>query len=80
MRAFTMDADVWAKAKAVLAEALQLLPAERETWVVEHCADPVLRREVLAYLREYDEAFLEADAALSDAVDQAKPPADEPDK
>lgn len=59
-----MDADVWAKAKAVLAEALQLRPAEREVWVVEHCADPVLRREVLTYLREYDETFLEADPSV----------------
>jgi hypothetical protein len=75
-----MDADVWAKAKAVLEEALQLRPAQREAWVVEHCDDPVLRREVLTYLREYDETFLEADLSVPGAVDQATPPADEPDK
>lgn len=75
-----MGGDVWAKAKAVLAEALQVRPAGREAWVVARCADPLLRREVLAYLREYDETFLEADPSVPDAVDQAAPPADEPDK
>jgi hypothetical protein len=75
-----MGADVWARAKVVLADALQVPPAEREAWVVEHCADPLLRREVLAYLREYDETFLETGRDFSDAVDQTTPPADELDK
>jgi hypothetical protein len=68
-----MGADVWRQAKGVLAEALMCPPGEREAWVAERCADPVLRREVQAYLHDYDEEFLETVLTVSDTFDHVTP-------
>jgi serine/threonine protein kinase/Tol biopolymer transport system component len=45
-----MNAAVWERAKALLAEAADLPAAQRERFVTERCADPELRREVLEML------------------------------
>jgi predicted Ser/Thr protein kinase len=73
-----MGADVWRQAKGVLAEALMCPPGEREAWVAERCADPVLRREVQAYLHDYDEEFLETVLTVSDTFDHLTPSDEEP--
>jgi serine/threonine protein kinase len=73
-----MGADVWRQAKGVLAEALMCPPGEREAWVAERCADPVLRREVQAYLHDYDEEFLETVLTVSDTFDHVTPSNGEP--
>ncbi len=73
-----MGADVWRQAKGVLAEALMCPPGEREAWVAERCADPVLRREVQAYLHDYDEEFLETVLTVSDTFDHVTPSDEEP--
>jgi len=73
-----MGADVWRQAKGVLAEALLCPPGEREAWVAERCADPVLRREVQAYLHDYDEEFLETVLTVSDTFDHLTPSDEEP--
>src|SRR5947207_9131730 len=64
-----MDAESWRMAKGVLAEALASPPGEREAIVNARCADPELRREVQAYLNEYDEHFLESVISVSDTID-----------
>jgi hypothetical protein len=64
-----MDAEAWRAAKGVLAEALACPPGEREAIVNARCADPQLRREVHAYLNEYDEHFLESVLSVSDTLD-----------
>ena len=64
-----MDAGEWRAAKGVLAEALACPPAEREAIVNARCADPGLRREIQAYLNEYDEHFLESVLSVSDTID-----------
>lgn len=66
-----MDADVWRQAKGVLAEALLRPPNERDALVVERCPDPLLRREVQAYLHQYDENFLETVLTVSNTIDNA---------
>ena len=73
-----MGAEVWRQAKGVLAEALLCPPGEREAWVAERCADPVLRREVQAYLHEYDEEFLETVLTVSDTFDHVTSSDEEP--
>jgi serine/threonine-protein kinase len=45
-----MNPSAWDRAKSLLADAAALPAAERERFVVEHCSDPVLRREVLELL------------------------------
>jgi Protein kinase domain len=68
-----MDAEVWRQAKDVLAEALQCPRSEREALVVERCGDSRLRREVQAYLHEYDEEFLETVLTVSNTFDSVTP-------
>jgi serine/threonine protein kinase len=64
-----MDADAWRQAKGVLAEALSCPPDEREAFVNARCDDPTLRRELQAYLSQYDEDFLESVLTVSEAID-----------
>ena len=64
-----MDAESWRQAKAVLAEALVCPPAERGAFVDAHCTDPELRREVHAFLAEYDEDFLESVRSVTGTLD-----------
>lgn len=45
-----MNRSAWDRAKSLLADAAALPAADRERFVVEHCPDPVLRREVLELL------------------------------
>jgi len=45
-----MNQPAWDRAKSLLADAAVLPAGERERFVVEHCPDPVLRREVLEML------------------------------
>src|SRR5215471_13356654 len=45
-----MNQSAWDDAKSLLADAAALPAAERERFVLEHCPDPVLRREVLELL------------------------------
>jgi serine/threonine protein kinase len=45
-----MDRSQWERAKPLLADAAELPAADRAAFVVEHCADPELRREVLEML------------------------------
>ena len=45
-----MNPSAWERAKALLAEAATLPAADRERFVIEHCPDPELRREVLELL------------------------------
>jgi serine/threonine protein kinase len=64
-----MDAESWRQAKGVLAEALLCPPAERGAFIDAHCADPELRREVHAFLAEYDEDFLESVRSVAGTLD-----------
>jgi serine/threonine-protein kinase len=64
-----MDAESWRQAKGVLAEALLCPPDERGAFVDAHCADPELRREVHAFLAEYDESFLESVRSVTGTLD-----------
>src|SRR5437764_648924 len=64
-----MDADSWRQAKGVLAEALACPPGERDALIASRCPDPALRREVQAYLNEYDEDFLESVISVSGTID-----------
>jgi len=66
-----MDAEAWRHAKGVLAEALLCPPNEREAFVNARCIDPSLRREVQAYLTQYDESFLESVLTVSGTFDSA---------
>jgi serine/threonine protein kinase/Tol biopolymer transport system component len=45
-----MNQLAWDRAKSLLADAAALPAADRERFVVEHCSDPELRREVLELL------------------------------
>jgi serine/threonine protein kinase/tetratricopeptide (TPR) repeat protein len=45
-----MNRSSWDRAKSLLADAADLPAADRERFVVEHCPDPELRREVLELL------------------------------
>jgi serine/threonine protein kinase/tetratricopeptide (TPR) repeat protein len=56
-----MNAVTWARAKQLIAEATERPEAERERYVVDHCADLELRREILTMLAN-------SDAPLSDIV------------
>jgi predicted Ser/Thr protein kinase len=68
-----MDSERWRRAKAVLAEALELPLAGRAAYLDEQCPDPELRREVDALLEQSDETFLKSIADIPDEF-----PADEP--
>src|SRR5436190_11234951 len=72
-----MDADSWRQAKGVLAEALLRPANEREALIAARCADPDLRREVQAYLNEYDERFLESVLTVSGTLDSTNTGADD---
>jgi hypothetical protein len=63
-----VDANLWREAKPILAEALQRPPKDREALLNARCADPDLRRELQAYLTEYDERFLETVLTVSDTL------------
>lgn len=69
-----MDADAWREAKAVLAEALTCPPDERTAFLLARCPNPMLRRELEAYLAEYDEDFLESVITVSDLIAGADSP------
>ena len=45
-----MNAAAWARAKSLLSDAAELPASDRERFVVEHCADVEMRREVLQLL------------------------------
>jgi serine/threonine protein kinase len=45
-----MNAAMWKRAKQLLAEAAEWPQADRERYVVDHCTDPELRRDVLAMI------------------------------
>jgi len=45
-----MNPSTWDRAKSLLADAAALPDADRERFVLDHCPDPVLRREVLELL------------------------------
>jgi predicted Ser/Thr protein kinase len=66
-----MDADSWRQAKSVLEGALLCAAAERDDFVAARCADPWLRREVLACLNEHDENFLESALTISHTFEHA---------
>jgi serine/threonine protein kinase len=59
-----MDAEVWPRAKAILAEIIDVSPEERPAYLAEHCAHPQIRREVETLLRHWDDDFLRSRAAL----------------
>jgi eukaryotic-like serine/threonine-protein kinase len=46
-----MNRSEWERAKSLLAQAGDLPPADREPFVIAHCADPELRRELLDLLK-----------------------------
>jgi serine/threonine protein kinase len=66
-----MDAESWRQAKSVLEAALVCAPADRDALVAARCADPSLRREVLACLSDYDESFLESALTISQTFEHA---------
>jgi predicted Ser/Thr protein kinase len=66
-----MDADSWRQAKSVLEAALLCEPAERNALIAARCADPSLRREVLACLDEHDESFLESALTITNTFEHA---------
>jgi len=55
-----MDARIWASAKHLLADVIDLPPAERRAYIEAHCSDAAVRRELLA--------MLDAPVELSDVV------------
>ena len=74
----TRDADAWRRAKAILAEVLELPLAERSAYLDNHCPEPDLRREVDALLKQSDEDFLKSVAAAPDFVVPDEPDVDLP--
>jgi serine/threonine protein kinase len=66
-----MDADSWRQAKSVLEAALLCAPPDRDALIAARCADPSLRREVLACLNEHDESFLESALTISNTFENA---------
>jgi hypothetical protein len=50
-----MDAAAWQKAKPLIADALELPPSQRGTFLESRCADPALRAEIRAYLESGDQ-------------------------
>jgi len=55
-----MDARTWASAKQLLADVVDLPPAEQRAYIEQHCTHPALRVERLA--------LLESSAPLSDVI------------
>jgi uncharacterized RDD family membrane protein YckC len=53
-----MDADTWQRAKAVLADLIEVPPHERAAHLDQHCVDADLRRDIEELLRHYDDKFL----------------------
>jgi serine/threonine protein kinase len=74
----TRDADAWRRAKAILAEVLELPLTERSAYLDKHCPDSDLRREVDALLKQSDEDFLNSVAAAPDFVIPDEPGVDLP--
>ena len=70
-----MDATTWARAKDLIGDALELPPAERDSFVAARCPDPALLAEIRSVLRVYADAssFLERPPTAIQAGD------DEPD-
>src|SRR5436190_1011403 len=64
----TTDADAWRRAKAILAEVLELPVAQRSAYLDTACPDPELRREVDALLQQSDDNFLRSVAAVPDLI------------
>jgi hypothetical protein len=42
-----MDARIWVSAKHLLADVVDLPPAERRAYIEAHCTDATLRREIV---------------------------------
>ena len=53
-----MDANTWARAKDLIAEALALPESEREAFLRTQCHDPVLLDDVKSLIADYDALFL----------------------
>ncbi len=53
----TRDPDAWRRAKALLAEVLELPTAERSSYLDAHCRDPELRREIDTLLQQPEDDF-----------------------
>jgi serine/threonine protein kinase len=66
-----VDAEAWRQAKGVLAEALSCPAGERDAFVAAHCHDPSVRRELQAYLNQYDKDFLESVLTVSQALESS---------
>ena len=66
--ATTTNADAWRRAKAILAEVLELPVDKRAAYLDKHCPDADLRREVDALLEQSDEDFLRSVATVPDDV------------
>jgi serine/threonine protein kinase len=66
-----VDADAWRQAKSVLAEALSCPANERDALVAARCPDPSIRRELQAYLNQYDEEFLESVLTVSQTFESS---------
>jgi predicted Ser/Thr protein kinase len=69
-----VNASGWQAAKSVLADVLARPADERPAFLAARCPDPALRQEVEAYLREYDESFLESAITVSDVLDRVARP------
>jgi serine/threonine protein kinase len=63
-----VDANIWRAAKPILDEALQHPANERQAVLEARCPDSELRRELQAYLNEYDEHFLETVLSVSERL------------
>lgn len=55
----------WPRIKAIVAEALERAPQERETFVSEACADPLVRAEVKSLLSAYESSLGLSDSELA---------------
>jgi serine/threonine protein kinase len=66
-----VDPEAWRQAKGVLAEALSCPANEREALVAARCPDPSIRRELQAYLNQYDEDFLESVLTVSQTFESS---------
>ena len=72
-----MDAEAWRQAKDILAEALACPANERDALIAARCEDLALRRELQAYLNQYDEEFLESVLTVSQTFESSASAADE---
>ena len=74
-----MDAVTWAKAKDLITDILKLSREEREAFLRDRCPDPLLRAEIEALLRAYDEGtdFLERSPRLSESESDGEDDEDE---